>query len=961
MHSTHQPSGRTRLALSGFATRSGTIIHSCSFVPIPIVAGALSPAHAQIPSPTVAYTFQVDTTHNINLRRQEMQSNSLNLKFVAAFARLCAWIAVLTLSIAIVPAQAQNINFPAPSTFVATQPPGCTEFCGNTTGVVLGDFNGDGNLDVLSLDGSSLNVALGNGNGTFQTPIYTGISAPNYQSNTVEVGDFNGDKILDLAVWGTNSTTGTMQLNIYLGTGNGNFNAGAVYNPTGSNDWAASPTSLVVQDVNGDGKLDIVALTQYNGVYIFIGNGDGTFQTPANYSTYYQGDSAGGVAVADVNDDGHPDLAVTIGNGMEILLNNGKGTFAAPVYYANGYGNANGSGSGIAIGTLTTGSKYPDVVASVPNAGAVVFLNQGNGTFVAGSTLTNPNIGGTANIILADINNDKKLDAVIPDSYGDVFTFTGKGNGTFNAGVEYSTAVYGGTSLAAIGDFNKDGTLDLLATAGNSQTNTISFGRGDGTFRTAQAYGYAGPAQAQNMVVADFNGDGFADVAAQGLPNGTIGVILGSSHGALTAQPKYVTACSNEYVYGIAAGDVNGDGKQDLVATLGGSSATCNHMVAVMIGKGTGSFDSPKYYPTGAASTAQEMQIYLVDVNGDGKLDIVTSNSDGSISVLLNKGTGSFEAPILITSINALNPADNPLTFADFNGDGKIDIAAAANQYAGDHDVYVLLGNGNGTFQSPIATNAGYNLQGLVAGDFNKDGKQDLFVVTNNWGCSGTVGGGIVGYGSGYQYLQGNGAGGFSVGPQICVGPSNPQGPVAADFNADGNLDVAIPYYGTNAQYESVLVLQGTGTGTFTANQQFYAGYDVASIGVGDFNGDGMPDIGLLNFDSGFSVLLNETQPVSISPLTVNFGSETVGKTKSETIILTNDQATSLSITSFTIGGTNASDFTETNTCGTSRKAGWDCTITVKFDPAATGTRSGTLTIKDGAGTQTVQLNGTGS
>lgn len=120
------------------------------------------------------------------------------------------------------------------------------------------------------------------------------------------------------------------------------------------------------------------------------------------------------------------------------------------------------------------------------------------------------------------------------------------------------------------------------------------------------------------MVVADFNGDGFADVAAQGIPNGTIGVILGSSHGALTAKPSYITACSNEFVYGIAAGDVNGDGKQDLVATLGGSSATCNHMVAVMIGKGTGKFSAPKYYPTGAASTAQEMQIYVVDVNGDG-------------------------------------------------------------------------------------------------------------------------------------------------------------------------------------------------------------------------------------------------------------------------------------------------------------------------------------------------------
>jgi hypothetical protein len=106
--------------------------------------------------------------------------------------------------------------------------------------------------------------------------------------------------------------------------------------------------------------------------------------------------------------------------------------------------------------------------------------------------------------------------------------------------------------------------------------------------------------------------------------------------------------------------------------------------------------------------------------------------------------------------------------------------------------------------------------------------------------------------------------------------------------------------------------------------------------------------------------MLNATQPVSISPLNVNYGSETVGDKKPETVILTNDQTTVLTITSITIGGTDPGDFSETNTCGTSRKAGWDCTITVTFKPAATGARSATLSIKDGAGTQTVELAGTG-
>ena len=861
---------------------------------------------------------------------------------------------------AIVPAQAQtyNINFPAPSTFVATAQPNCPN-CTASTDVAVGDFNGDGKLDVVTLGNqNSLDVAMGNGDGTFQTPVYTYIGAPCYGAYAITVGDFNGDKIPDVGVWGANCTSGLMQLNIYLGTGNGNFTTGPTYNPAGSNNWNPLPSTIVAEDVNGDGKVDIIALTQYNGVFVFLGNGDGTFQTPANYpATDPVGGSDGGVAVADVNGDGHPDIVVQVAQGIDVLLNNGNGTFAAAVYYNDNLGNCCGQGGGIAIGDVN-GDKKPDVVITSPSEGVTVFLNKGSGTFAVGSQIVIPNIYSASNIFLADINNDKKLDIVVPDAFGNVYTFLGNGKGTFTAGANLSLEVYGGTSLIAVADFNGDGTLDVLQAMGNDFTNSVSFGRGDGTFRTAQFYNYTGPSQAQNMVVADFNGDGFADVAAQGIPAGTIGVILDNSHGTLTAKPSYINACSNEYVYGIAAGDVSGDGKQDLVASLGGTSTTCNHMVAVMIGKGTGKFANPVYYPTGAATNAQEMQIYLVDVNGDGHPDIVTSNDDGSISVLLNKGKGTFAAPVLITSLVTATEEDNTLTFGDFNGDGKLDIAVAANPArTNDQSVYVLPGNGDGTFGTPIGTNTGYFLSSLVAGDFNNDGKQDLFVTTTNWGCSGGVGG--VPYGSAYLYLQGNGAGSFSVGPQNCLLWANASAPVATDFNADGNLDVAVPYQ-RNEYTNGVAVFQGNGKGAFTANQIYYPGYAIAALGVGDFNGDGMPDLAMVNFDSYFSILLNETQPVSLSPLKVNFGSVTVAAKKTATVILTNDQSTTLSITSMTIGGADPGDFKQTNKCSTSRKPGWNCTITVTFTPTATGARSATLTVKDGVGSQVVQLNGTG-
>src|ERR1019366_5705638 len=130
------------------------------------------------------------------------------------------------------------------------------------------------------------------------------------------------------------------------------------------------------------------------------------------------------------------------------------------------------------------------------------------------------------------------------------------------------------------------------------------------------------------------------------------------------------------------------------------------------------------YYPTG--STAQEGEVYLVDVNGDGKLDIVTENADGTISVLLNKGNGTYNAGTLITSIAAINPSSVFLTFADFNGDGKTDIAVTTN--GNISSVYVLPGNGNGTFGTPIATVTPYYPITLAAADFNKDGKRTCWL-----------------------------------------------------------------------------------------------------------------------------------------------------------------------------------------------------------------------------------------
>jgi hypothetical protein len=831
--------------------------------------------------------------------------------------------------------------------------------------VALGDFNNDGVPDLLTLDDNGntagVGIMLGNGDGTFGA-----VSSITTFSCTLEggivVGDFNNDGNLDFAVVsGTgNCSSNIGTLWIFLGNGAGGFTLKASYSELGPPANNEKASGLIAADLRGNGHLDLLAIDPNNGVDVFLGNGDGTFVAPTAAVALTCPGCSNSEAVWDINHDGKPDLVVASnnsGDGIFVLLGNGDGTFQAPVFYQQG---SNSGAMSIAIGELIKGD-HGDVVMGA-GGGAYVYINNGDGTF---KTPVPYGPSWINSITITDINGDGKNDLVVSSySSSAVYTMLGNGKGGFTAGESFATAGYPNNVVVAA--FNGDKKLDFATSNNAGQWITVGLGNGDGTFRSSQSYGYSWPATINAVATADLNGDGNLDLVEGGGGTGAgIWVMLGSAHGVFGAPTSIAVGCGEANRSGvsyIALGDVNGDGKVDVVANLITDPYNCfNNEVAVVEGLGTGKFKAPVYYSTG--TTQQSYSIQLADLRGDGRLDIVTSNGDGSLSVLLNNGKGVYGTANVITGASGTGAGN--IVVGDFNNDGKLDLAIAGA------DIYVLLGNGDGTFQAPITTPSPINPVGLTAGDFNGDGKLDLAVTS--WNDNGSL-----------QIFTGNGDGTFTVGTLYkfnawveCY-PSGGPGPYwisAGDLNQDGKLDLAIAvnytqcgteYYGEQ-DWGAALVYTGNGDGTFNLEPgPWLGGVDNSGIVLGDFNRDGMLDMAVVGNAAWTNVywttiMLNNTQPVSVSPLSMTYKAQAVEtKSAAQTVLFTNDEKTALAVSTVALGGTDPGDFSFKSACPSSLLAGAYCTVTVTFEPTAAGTRKAALSITDGAGTQNVALTGTG-
>jgi hypothetical protein len=422
-----------------------------------------------------------------------------------------------------------------------------------------------------------------------------------------------------------------------------------------------------------------------------------------------------------------------------------------------------------------------------------------------------------------------------------------------------------------------------------------------------------------SLAVGDFNGDGKLDVAAA-TEIGQVAVLLGRGDGTFQSPVYYPTA----FGYFIAVANLRHNGILDLAV-----SERLDQNISVLLGNGDGTFQSPVPYST---STGTEPTSVLVgDFNNDGKLDLLICD-EPYVSVMLGNGNGTFQAPIDTTP--SLQP--EALGVGYFNHDRKLDVASISGG-----NVTILLGNGDGTFTTGATYLVGTELNSVAVADFNGDGKQDLAIADG-------LGGQIV-------VLLGNGDGTFQ--PPVDYPAYFPGAIIAADLNEDGKQDLVV----TNAGPGMISVYSGNGDGTFQPPASYIVGKEIGYTAAGDFNGDHLIDIAVPDFSgSDVGVLLN-TGIVSFSPTTpLLFPRQLVGTVSTaQTVTLTNSGATALSITSKSVTG----PFQLSTSCGGSVAPAASCDLTVSFQPSVAGAATGLVSLHDSASSkpQVIELNGMGT
>jgi uncharacterized protein YjdB len=676
-----------------------------------------------------------------------------------------------------------------------------------TPSFAVADFNADGKPDLIVVGVNFPNILLGNGDGTFQAPVMFSFSGA-----TVAVGDFNGDGKIDVALSAYGSagygivvalgallppTTTTLDISpspgyfgqpvtltakvspatatgtvTFLSSGaplttaklvNGQAAANNTFNSTGSftlqvaytgdsNDAVSesAPVPLII----GPAPTSVLLSTSANPVVennrlILTATISPTVATGA--VAFYQGNTLLGTGqvingqaeyIAKLAAPGTYSLTAVFGGANDYQISSSNAiteVVTAPLpptsVILSSSANPSVYGQSVTLSAAVTPSTATGTVTFYDGVAILGTAPVSNGRTAFTTGLLPAGAQSLRAYYAGDANNAAGTSSAISQ------TVNGNAANRLRLAQTYSTLP--DSYSVAVADFNGDGISDIVYADLNAGAVSVLLGRGDGTF--APVVNSNALNGASKLVVADFNGDGKPDVAVAGYAG--IVVLLGNGDGtfqAPIADPGVNTASP------MVAGDFNGDGKPDVAAINGFGGVT------ILLGNGDGTFQLG--YTT--AANLRVNAIAIGDFNADGIADLAAATAT-SVAVMLGNGDGTF----LLAKTYAPG-AYNMIAVGDFNGDGKLDIAAASGS------VTVLLGNGDGTFQTPVNTPAGLTGGSLAVGDFNGDGKL---------GLAGTIA-------TGFGIFTGNGDGTFQ--PSVNYGLLA-NSLAVGEFNGDGKTDVA--------------------------------------------------------------------------------------------------------------------------------------------------------------------------
>ncbi len=638
----------------------------------------------------------------------------------------------------------------------------------------VGRLNGDHNLDAVVVDdggglcgAGGVTVLLGDGHGAFTS----------------------GNCMVGGAVCGTDADCGT----------NGPCNAKTI--PTG-----LGSSAIALWDVNGDGIIDYLAVTNAcaNTVTILKGDGTGSFTV---FGTPYQvGNSPVAIAAAQLHGSGQMDLVVVNSNSdnIAILDGVGDGTFKPARFFAsggnlsapNGLALADFSGSGTGPLDVVVSNNYTFDVSVLRNDGQANFgaprafvadhqpLAVATGQFGA---------DGIPDVVTVNVGSTSETAAVL----------LGRADGTL-AAIENVIPPLLTTAVTA-GDTDNDGLSDLIATA--DQEVLIYHGNRAGGFGMPEILQSAGDTFAVGR--GDFNGDGILDVVAVNQSTMNVSVFLGLAQGGFAARQDYDTGPG---VSALSIGDWNGDGLSDLAVTFQGNSL-CNVTTARTCSTNAGC-------PAGHCSVTTATSCH---VDSDCKGGETCSGGEicvGAVGILLAAADGSGRLGPMTTYAVGSRPV--AIDFGDFNKDGALDLVVANTDSS---TLSILIGNGNGTFRSATTVPNVSEPLGLAVADFNRDTFDDVAVAGSR---NSSVG-----------LLYGDGSGGFSAGTPLSLGGENASSLAARDVTGEGIPDILVT---TAGEVNSALVFVGDGAKSFQQAPAMAMSRGPASLVTADFLDDGRYD-----------------------------------------------------------------------------------------------------------------------